>query len=51
MRKIELINVKEIIKNLDYQLKIVTSIGLFDSYDMSHNIYEQYEEHVEEFLL
>ena len=44
MREIELINVKEIIKNLDYQLKVVTSIGLFDSYDMSHNIYEQYEE-------
>ncbi len=44
MIKIELINVKEIIKNSDYILKIVTSIGLFDNYDMSHNIYEQYEE-------
>lgn len=44
MRKIELINVKEIIKNSDYVLKIVTSIGLFDNYDMFHNIYEQYEE-------
>lgn len=44
MRKIELINVKDIIKNSDYILKIVTSIGLFDNYDMFHNIYEQYEE-------
>lgn len=35
---------KELAISLGYQLKIVTSIGLFDNYDMFHNIFEQYEE-------
>lgn len=35
---------KELALSLGYELKIVTSIGLFDNYDMFHNIFEQYEE-------
>lgn len=35
---------KELALTLGYQLKIVTSVGLFDNYDMFHNIFEQYEE-------
>ncbi len=35
---------KELAISLGYELKIVTSIGLFDNYDMFHNIFEQYEE-------
>ena len=34
----------DLAKTLGYELKIVTSIGLFDNYDMFHNIFEQYEE-------
>lgn len=34
----------DLAKQLGYNLKIVTSIGLFDNYDMFHNIFEQYEE-------
>lgn len=39
MKKLE-----EIAKEKGYFLKIVTSMGLFDNYDMFHNIFEQYEE-------
>lgn len=34
----------DLAKSLGYKLKVVTSIGLFDNYDMFHNIFEQYEE-------
>lgn len=34
----------DLAEQLGYNLKIVTSIGLFDNYDMFHNIFEQYEE-------
>jgi len=34
----------DLAKEIGYKLKIVTSIGLFDNYDMFHNIFEQYEE-------
>ena len=44
MIKISLINAKELAQNSGYILKVVTSIGLFDNYDMFHNIFEQYEE-------
>lgn len=44
MIQINVINIKELLKDTFYQLRVVTSIGLFDNYDMFHNIYEQYEE-------